>query len=308
MGWSWATGRSYRGFDALVQRGRVDLGNGRQQPRICRPGNNRRSSQQLASVRRESRHARGHDVRNAPGDFAGPDAQYLFDVERHAAGQVQLVSVGVTGHLVHRLGRQRGKRHSPRRAVRRDLADYAAQWVVTGRLVVAVRGDDDGAAAGDSAGQVTEPVERGIVGSVQVLQDDHGELSAALSSSRKTANSSRRSTSAAHNSTSRPPTSTAISYSGPSGWGVKLPSHAPHHQRRSGWSSRNASTSDVLPTPASPATSTNRPEPDAASFAYSSSVRRKCPRSKSSTSGVRSCSDSLRAGQRRGGRVVPAML
>jgi hypothetical protein len=109
----------------------------------------------------------------------------------------QLVSVGVTGHLVHRLGRQRAKRHSPRRALRRDLADYAAQWVVTRRRVVAVRGDDDGAAAGDSAGQVTEPVERGVVGPVQVLQDDHGELAAALSSSRKTANSSRRSTSAA---------------------------------------------------------------------------------------------------------------
>src|SRR5262249_20987739 len=46
------------------------------------------------------------------------------------------------------------------------------------------------------------------------------------------------------------------------------------------------STSEVLPTPASPECRTNRPEPAAASAAYSSRVPRKCPRSSNSIAEV----------------------
>ena len=59
----------------------------------------------------------------------------------------------------------------------------------------------------------------------------------------------------------------ARSSSGPSGRGVESPSQAPHAQRAASACDAKASTSEDLPTPASPDTSTSRPRPASASSA-----------------------------------------
>jgi hypothetical protein len=85
-----------------------------------------------------------------------------------------------------------------------------------------------------------------------------------------------------HSSSSRASSRGARSSKGPSGRGVDNGSQAPHAQRNPVRSRSTCSSRDVLPTPASPETSTNRPLPVRASSAYSRIAARCDSRSSSS--------------------------
>ena len=130
----------------------------------------------------------------------------------------------------------------------------------------------------DPPAEVLQRVERRLVGPVHVLEDADGR------SARSTSRSAPKNAFAPRpRSVARPKSSSrrTMSYTGPSGRGVKSASHAPQRTRTSlSWRAVNAWTRDVLPTPASPPTRATRPAPrrarsrSASSWAFASSRSR----------------------------------
>ena len=163
------------------------------------------------------------------------------------------------------VGRERADRR--RRQVRQrdavdpvavaQVAEEAAQRMVAVELV-AIREDEHRGQVVDPAGEEPEHVERGLVGPVHVLHDEHGAVRVGELVTERGVD--LLAVARAQGVAQPGPTAGARSRSGPSVRGVDIASHEPTSTLTpSGGSARRAFTRLVLPMPASPWSSTTRP-------------------------------------------------
>ncbi len=127
----------------------------------------------------DSRAARASTASRADAGSSSPvGAQDLADEERVATGQrvydIRLVTRRLA-QLGDGRGGERGEVDAPRGTERGDVAQGLAQGAVIGQTVVAVGGDHHGADSAQAARDVADQVQRGLVGEVQVLHDQHGQ-------------------------------------------------------------------------------------------------------------------------------------
>ena len=214
-------------------------------------------------------------------------AQQLTDVEGVPAGQlVDGLCVGPTpgiGEREHRAGRQGWEAHPSGSPLGGNGRKGAAQRTLLADVLVAVREQDEGGPTGESAGQVTKPVNGRLVGPVQVLDHDGGRAAARPEPLQRRGKEGVA-VGARAELLEQPVALCRRDLEQRPEWARgEAPSHPPRSQRRSGRCAANASSSAVLPMPASPVTRTRRPCPRVASSAYSPKVWRKVARSSSST-------------------------
>ena len=120
---------------------------------------------------------RQHRVADGGGNAAAAGREHLADEERIAAGllvQGHRVDAAVGHERAHRLGGQRGERHTPDRAPAGEIAEHAPQRMAGAQLVVAIGQHEQGRQLLDAAPEELHEVERRLVGPVQVLHDHHG--------------------------------------------------------------------------------------------------------------------------------------
>ena len=149
------------------------------------PGDHRQLVERLAALGAEPADARQHGLHHADRDGVAGRGQRLGHEERVAAGHaVQGVRVGAGAgrQLAHRRARQRPQRE-PVHGAAGEHAEEAVQRVAGVDVVVAAGEHEQRADALDPPRRVAEHVERGVVGPVQVLDDEHGGGSAPSSSS-----------------------------------------------------------------------------------------------------------------------------
>ena len=172
-----------------------------------------------------------------------------------AGAAVQLAGVDVcAGQLRHRFGRQRRRRDAVGDPAR-QRAEHHAQRVRAVEFVVAVGGDHERRQRLDPARQQPDDVERRLVGPVQVLEHDDRGPSAARPRARRPACRASRLRPRAPRARRPPPR--RCRPAGRAGAACTA-----RRRRPTGPAcrpSQNVRTSAVLPIPASPATSTNRP-------------------------------------------------
>ena len=107
--------------------------------------------------------------------------------------------------------------------------------------------------------EVPQQVEGRVVGPLDVLDDEHRDAFGGRGALQEASNTSSRDAASRTRSRRLPPISRTMSWSGASGRGVNRPSQEPHAQVASGNRPWSSSTSEVLPTPASPEIRTRRP-------------------------------------------------
>ena len=122
----------------------------------------------------EPRGAGEHGVADGLGDLGVGGREHLGHVERVAGGpamQLGGVDADRAGQLGHPLGGERRQRQSRRRAAG-QLAEDDPQRVARIELVVAIGDEHQRGEPLDAPGEQAQDVERGLVGPVEVLEDD----------------------------------------------------------------------------------------------------------------------------------------
>ena len=128
----------------------------------------------------------------------------------------------------------------------------------------------------EAAAKQPENIERGLVCPVQILQHQHGRRHFRHFAGERRQHLMWPAT-ALHRSSSSPPVACATSTNGPSARGVNSASQPPQRIRVAGrCCSQNRRTTAVLPTPASPRSSTSRPCPSLSTLAAKSPNTRRC--------------------------------
>ena len=285
-----ALAAEHPGGDALVDGRRVGPGDRLQERQLDAVGHDRGGVERAAGHRREPAGAGEHGVAHGRRHLPAGGAEHLGDEERVAAGGL-VEAVGVdpprAGQGGHGLPGQRRELEAAHPPGGGQVADDHAQRVPGPELVVAVGHHHHRRRAGHPAADEHEQVQGGLVGPVGVLDHRHHRPATGVEQvqeARRTggAGSARR----RPGSASSPPASRAMSSSGPSGRGVRSASQAPQRTRASApCRSQKARTSEVLPIPASPPTSTRQPCPSLASASQPSSDPRNVPRSSSTMAG-----------------------
>jgi hypothetical protein len=140
--------------------------------RSTRPGG---CVEHCASAGGKPSRPREHRVANRLGQDGGAGAEHLGDVERIPPGEsVQCRRVEIGAH--RQLGNG-GCRQWLQPETAADgcgqLAQPGTQWVVQPDLVVAEAGDEQGRMVGDATAEEREHVQRGLVGPVRILDDQH---------------------------------------------------------------------------------------------------------------------------------------
>ena len=204
-----------------------------------------------------------HRIAHRRRDLLTAGGEHLGDEERIAAGHpVQLAPRPALtgGQRRHRIPRERREANPLDSPLRRQITQHDPQRVRRLELIVAVRRDDQRGDRLETAGE--QSAQRPTSPRRPSARPRGREPSASAFAAHRAAprRTSRGPPSATTSASSSPPTLSATSNSGPSGLGVNSASHAPHSTRaRPAHSSQNRRTSAVLPTPASPPTSTSRP-------------------------------------------------
>ena len=220
-----------------------------------------------------------HGISNGLRHLVGERRQHLGDEERVPGGQ----PVKLVGICRARIGKDAngaaGERPHPDAANagnRRQASEDDAKRIVPAEFVVAIRHDEKRSKPFDPAGDETNDVERGLVCPMDIFQQDDRRRDPRELFDRVPRRSCTGLIRCERGRPELPPIVRATSTNGPSGRGMKSGSHAPVSTRVfSAASAQKLRTSALLPTPASPATSTRRPDPahtsekDAASAASS---------------------------------------
>ena len=157
-------------------------------------------------------------------------------------------------------GDSRGSSQRAMSLRRGQLSEHDAQRVAQVELVVAVGAEHERRRRVGLPGQQPHDVEGGLVGPVQVLDDEDRRRAARELAQQRVGHRRAARASPAVACARSPPVSSATSSSGPSARGVNSASHAPHRIRAdSRCSSAKRRASAVFPAPASPVTSTSAP-------------------------------------------------
>ena len=138
-------------------------------------GHHRQALERLAAVRVEPAQAGEHGVLDAGRDLAGRRGERLGDEERVAARQRVnggRVAARAARQRLHRIARQR-RELDPVHRTAGERTEQPVQGMARIELV-AGRQDEDRADGLDPARRVAEHVERGVVGPVDVLDDEDG--------------------------------------------------------------------------------------------------------------------------------------
>ena len=150
-------------------------GNRSEQPQLGARRCDRDRVEQGARACGQPRRAGQDGVAHALGQRGPAGGQRLGHVERVAARDtVELDGVDLVrlGQILHRPLRQRLEPQA-RDGRPRQLAQNSAERVGPAHLVVAVGEDDERRSGLDSAREQADEVERGAVGTVQILEHDH---------------------------------------------------------------------------------------------------------------------------------------
>ena len=138
-----------------------------------------------------------------------------------------------------------------------ELSDHDSQRLGAVELVVAVAGEDERGNGLDASSDQPEDVERGLVRSVDILDNQHRRAVALELANEPGHDLVRPGALPRSPSPQVAADGSAISAKGPSGRGVKSGSHAPQSTLRPTSScAQKQRKSAVLPTPASPPTKT----------------------------------------------------
>ena len=146
-----------------------------EQPQLGARRCDRDRVEQGARAGGQPRRAGQDGVAHALGERRPAGGERLGHVERVAAGDpVELGGVDLVrlGQILHRPLRQRLEPQA-RDGRPRQLAQNSAERVGPAHLVVAVGEDDERRSGLDSAREQADEVERGAVGTVQILEHDH---------------------------------------------------------------------------------------------------------------------------------------
>ena len=138
-------------------------------------GHHRQALERLAAVRVQAAQAGEHRVLDAGRHLAGRRGERLGDEERVAARQRVdggRIAPGAAHQRLHGVARQRGELDAVHRAAG-ERAEQTVQGMARIELV-AGRQDEDRADPLDAARRVAEHVEGGVVGPVDVLDDEDG--------------------------------------------------------------------------------------------------------------------------------------
>ena len=153
-------------YQALQHRGRQRI------------GRHRHRLQQLplgrAELQQPRQHRVAHRARQAPAAprRLGHDLRHEERVAPGGTVQPQAVAAMALGHLLHGAGRQRLQRQ-PRGHRRRQVAQQQRQRVLGAHLGVAVAQHQQHPQRRDAPGDEAQQVQRGMVGPVQVFQQQH---------------------------------------------------------------------------------------------------------------------------------------
>ena len=210
----------------------------------------------------------GPAPRRAPRrDLAVPEREHLDDEERVAAGEaVQLVGVeSCPRPAAHAVGGEWRQVDAPGGALAGQLAERDAQCVGRRQRVVA---EVTSSSTGRSRSRRPRKRSRSRVASSAHCTSSTTRPSTASPCWSTASKISSREPAPRTISSRPPPISRAMSCSGARGRGVNRLSQAPQAQVASGSRCWSSSTSEDLPTPASPEIRTRRPSPDRASAAY----------------------------------------
>ena len=151
----------------------IASGGGRDEPELDAARDHGRELEHLARRGGERLDAQRDGLAHAGGDGARGRGQRLGDEEGVAARdrvQVRRLAPGAPREQRHGLGRQRAGLDPPH-AFARERGQHAPHL---GRGVVAAGEDQAAGRAQQAAAQQRHEVERGVVGPVQVLDDQHG--------------------------------------------------------------------------------------------------------------------------------------
>ena len=134
--------------------------------------------------------------------------------------------------------------------------------MTVGHLVVPEGQHDDRGQVDDASPEQAQEIQRGVVGPVHVLDDQHHRAGRAASSANTASNTASRSAPAATAAASGPDVPRAASRSGPNERGRdQVVAGAAQHPRACGQRRERGATRLVLPIPASPDTSATLPRP-----------------------------------------------
>ena len=171
-----AVGDQQAALQQLVEDRWRAAGHRLQQPRLDPGPGQRRDIQHLARPGAEPRRPRQHRVACRRGYLFHAGPQHFRHVERVPAGQPVQLGRGQAAPAGQRPHRARGQRHqpdAPGTPLRAEIAERHAEPVGGGQAVVPVGGDEQHRGVAQPPAQVAEQVEGGLVGPVDVLDDDH---------------------------------------------------------------------------------------------------------------------------------------
>ena len=277
------------GGDALVDGRRVGPGDRLQERRLDAVGHDRGGVERAPGHRREPAGAGEHGVADGRRHLPAGGAEHLGDEERVAAGGL-VEAVGVDplgmGQGGHGLPGQRRELEAAHPTRGRQVADDPAQRVPGPDLVVAVGHHHHRRRGGHPAADEDQQVQGGLVGPVGVLDHRHHRPASGVEQVQERAEQAVPGRLGGDKGRQLPAGLAGdVEQRAERARGPQRVA-APQRTRASPpWRLRKALTSEVLPIPASPPTSTRQPRPSLASASHPSSEPRNVPRSSSTMAG-----------------------
>ena len=162
---------------ALVDRGQRLPRHGDEEAHLGPPAEHRGRRRDVPAAPREPDHAGEHGIAHGGRYLVGPGREHLGEVERVPAGALEC-RVGVQGRarcvqeLPHARGGQRGQLHPDDAGQPGQIAHHHGQRVITAHLLGAECGQDHQPDPGQAAAQVAQDVQGGLVGPVDVLEQE----------------------------------------------------------------------------------------------------------------------------------------